>query len=130
VNAGQLLTRQMIERERRRSLAHAAAAAIRRAEERARLRAEGEDVPEPAPGSREALEDKVLAMALAARDSRMGRRVKHLSVLPGGGEDTPSTRGAAAGGRSGQLRHGGKPPFSSGESIAAHPSIFDTEETK
>jgi hypothetical protein len=99
----------------------------KRAESRQRLRDAGLEVPESEPGSWEAYEDRVYE-TLKPRVYRHGK--PHLTVLDGGVEDPLA--GVAAAGRSdtGQaLRHGGKPPLRSGESVAAHPQNFETEET-
>jgi hypothetical protein len=134
------------------------ARAYKRAEDRReRLREAGLDVPDFEPGSQEAYDDLVFRTyePKVRRRRKANLRVlpgqgqegsgpasgslfphtppapSHLSVLDGGVEDPLA--GVAAAGRSdtGQaLRHGGKPPLRSGESVAAHPQNFETEESK
>jgi hypothetical protein len=102
------------------------ARAYKRAESRQRLRDAGLDVPVE-PNSWEEYEDRVY-QTLKPKVYRHGKA--HLTVLDGGVEDPLA--GVAAAGRSdtGQaLRHGGKPPLRSGESVAAHPQNFETEES-
>jgi hypothetical protein len=111
---------ELAERERLRRKAAAWHTLWELGQARAALRRMGEVLPDPVPRSREAFADAIYALA----DN------PDLTVLDGGVEDPLA--GVAAAGRSdtGQaLRHGGKPPLRSGESVAAHPQNFETEES-
>jgi hypothetical protein len=121
------------------------ARAYKRAESRQRLRDAGLEIPESEPNSWEAFEDRIfktfkpsvqheevgLGAARVADNAGKAQPAPRLKLLDGGVEDPLA--GVAAAGRSdtGQaLRHGGKPPLRSGESVAAHPPNFETEETE
>jgi hypothetical protein len=114
-----VIARHVMERERLAAKVRLLAGnAYKRGAARQALRDAGLEVPTER-GSWDSYDDYIFS-------TFKPRVERHLSVLPGGGEDT--RLGAAAGGRSGQLRHGNQPPVVVGDTAAGASPIFDTEE--